>query len=736
MQFFTNPDPWGLKSFVQYAKFLKNVHSEQSAKLLAKNQHECDLLEDIRSFTHKKAAIEKSYAEALLKISSAYLNKKIPNIPDIKTDAADDRWNMWNVWRTVLEENEKLARARLAACEVFQTQIADEAKSLKHNKVAIAKKSVDNLCIVQKELQPASRTSTRRRSLHGARGVRQGGRVPVHHGPHRAAHLPRHAEQLRHHTRPAQQLTREYNIQCCCLYYPVLKQHIQYEFEPCDHDQVDRITVDHAAAQTLTKEAKRWAQRIAREISTFKESGRKLQALVQLRDSGQRTDPNDPNGPDLETKIEELKQTMRRAETAKMKAEARIECLRRGGVNVDEFLQEVESLSVQDLPRSASSLSMHTDHSGNADGQPSSDSFYDSDQDGAGSDLTTVERPGGQQRVDSAQSHHRREQREDEDSGGDERRRLDSAEVDALLEQEKQRIDEITAGWDDPTSADWGHDDSSAAEVAEVHAPADGGGQSAGDTAESQHQNIYKCTALYSYTAQNPDELSIVESEQLEVVGEGDGDGWLRARNYRGEEGYVPQNYLDVEREPEPQGQDGFGAGDGGLGGGLVTHPTGLTQQISFSSVDYTIDDHDAVGRSSARAAGVGAAAATKTSDRAGAAAAKTVTAAAASAQSRAAAGEKDAAARRAAVLHGHVRLREDERGGAELHGGRRHTDSEEGGRGRGRRLVGGRAQRRARRLPVHPRRGLHRRRHSPVRRRASSVEKNLYLVFFVYFSI
>ena len=40
----------------------------------------------------------------------------------------------------------------------------------------------------------------------------------------------------------------------------------------------------------------------------------------------------------------------------------------------------------------------------------------------------------------------------------------------------------------------------------------------------------------------------MVESEQLEVVGEGDGDGWLRARNYRGEEGFVPQNYLDVDR--------------------------------------------------------------------------------------------------------------------------------------------------------------------------------------------
>lgn len=47
---------------------------------------------------------------------------------------------MWNVWRTVLEENEKLARARLAAVEIFQTQIAEEAKSLKMHKTQIAKK--------------------------------------------------------------------------------------------------------------------------------------------------------------------------------------------------------------------------------------------------------------------------------------------------------------------------------------------------------------------------------------------------------------------------------------------------------------------------------------------------------------------------------------------------------------------------------------------------------------------
>ncbi|XP_020279725.1 F-BAR and double SH3 domains protein 2 [Pseudomyrmex gracilis] len=624
-----------------YAKFLKNVHAEQAAKLQAKNQHECDLLEDIRNFTIKKSAIEKSYSEALLKISSAYLNKKIPNIPDLKVDGAEEKWNMWNVWRTVLEENEKLARARLAAVEVFQQQIADDAKFLRIHKLQISKKAIDQLLIVQKELQTCVQDVDKTKKFyfdeeHSAHDVRDkakdieeklkkkkgsffqsitslqknsakvsskrdaleekstGARndyllslaaANAHQNRYFVVDLQstmqyleqgvydKVAEYLTLMGRTelltcvatqnsfgkirdqAQQLTREYNIQCCCLYYPVLKQHIQYDFEPCDSDPVDRITADHSAASMLGKEARRWSTRIAREISSVRENNRKLQVLQQLKEAGQKTDPNDPNGPDLDTKMDELKHAIRRAETAKLKAEARIECLRNGGVNVDEFLQEAETLSVQDMPRSASSLSVRTDASGAAE-HPSSDSFYDSDGDG-GSDLTTVERPGKTAL-----------QQEDE---VEERQRHDSSEVDALLEQEKQRIEELTAGWDDPTSVDWDNEEKDEHEV--IH-----------ETPEMpSSQPIYKCTALYSYTAQNPDELSIVESEQLDVVGEGDGDGWLRARNYRGEEGFVPQNYLDVEREPEI------------TTGGLSSQGPSLVQQISFSSVDYTIDDHDAV---------------------------------------------------------------------------------------------------------------------------------------------
>nr|XP_013189369.1 unnamed protein product [Amyelois transitella] len=620
------------KVLSNYTKFLKNLHTEQIAKLHAKNQHECDLLEDLRTYTIKRSAIEKSYSEALLKISSAYLNKKIPNIPDIKVDGAEEKWNMWNVWRTVLEENEKLARARLAAVEVFQQQIADEAKILRQHKINVAKKCTDSLAQAHKELQLTVVDVDKTKKLyfdeeHTAHDVRDKAKdieeklkkkkgsffQSITSLQKNSAKVSSRRDQLEekstgarndyllsiaaanaHQNRyflvelqscmqnmessvyekvsefltlmgrtelltcsatqhsfgkirdQAQQLTRDYNLQCVYLYYPVLKQHIQYEFEPCDNDPVDTVTIEHdSVALTLAQEARRWATRVVRETALVRDATRKLHMYQAMRDAGQKVDPNDPNGPELEVRMDDLRANIRRSETSKAKYEARLDCLRVSGAPVDEWLKEVDLLAVQDtLPRSSSLLSVRTDASGAAD-QPSSDSFYDSDNtEGEAATTSAVAGTSGHQRTTSGSQH---EDDHDED-------------VDAVLEEERMRIEQLTVGWDDPTQVNWGEPE------AETSAP---------ETTEPPAAPLYKCTALYSYTAQNPDELSIIENEQLEVVGEGDGDGWLRARNYRGEEGYVPHNYLDVDREQ-------------------TSSAPGLVSQISFSSVDYTVEGEDA----------------------------------------------------------------------------------------------------------------------------------------------
>lgn len=358
---------------------------------------------------------------------------------------------MWSVWRTVLEENEKLARARLAAIEVFQQQIADEAKILREYKIHVSKKCVNQLSNIQKEVQTSVLDVDKNKKSyfdeeHCAHDVRDKARdieeklkkkkgsffQSITSLQKNSARVTSRKEQMEekssgarndyilslatanaHQNRyftvdlqtamatmenyvyervadyltlmgrtelltcsatqhsfgkirdQAQQLTREYNLQCCYLFYPVLKQHIQYEFEPCDEDNVRKIKIEHeSAAASLSQQAKSIAARIVRHNNIIRDSGRKLALCSAMRGAGQKIDPNDQNGPDLETKIEEFREQIRKAETEKVKAEACLECLRAGGINVDEWIQEAETLVAHEITRSASSLSMRTDLSG------------------------------------------------------------------------------------------------------------------------------------------------------------------------------------------------------------------------------------------------------------------------------------------------------------------------------------------------------------------------------------
>lgn len=368
---------------------------------------------------------------------------------------------MWSVWTTVLEENEKLARARLAAVEVFQQQIADEAKVLRAYKLAISKRCVESLANVQRDLQASVQDVDKNKKSyfdeeHCAHDVRDKARdieeklkkkkgsffQSITSLQKNSARVTSRKEQLEekssgarndyifslaaansHQNRyfttdlqvtmqtmeynvydriadflaligrtelltcsatqnsfgkirdQANQLTREYNLQCTYLFYPVLKQHIQYEFEPCDNDPTRKITADHETVlQTLNHEGKRWAGRVARENHSIRENTRRVAAYQALRDAGHRSDPNDQNGPDLDTKIEELTEQIRKSEIIKLKAEAKLECLKQGGISIEEWIQEAETLSVQEIPRSSSEASLRTDGE-----NPSSDSFYDSD---------------------------------------------------------------------------------------------------------------------------------------------------------------------------------------------------------------------------------------------------------------------------------------------------------------------------------------------------------------------
>uniref|UniRef100_A0A672IFB3 Cdc42-interacting protein 4 homolog n=1 Tax=Salarias fasciatus TaxID=181472 RepID=A0A672IFB3_SALFA len=57
---------------------------------------------------------------------------------------------------------------------------------------------------------------------------------------------------------------------------------------------------------------------------------------------------------------------------------------------------------------------------------------------------------------------------------------------------------------------------------------------------------IGQCTALYTFEGNSEGTISITEGEQLSVMEEDKGDGWMRVLKASGEEGYIPSSYVKL----------------------------------------------------------------------------------------------------------------------------------------------------------------------------------------------
>lgn len=114
---------------VKVTQELKNTHTEQLGRLHLKHQTECDLLEDVRTYSLKKATLERDYAQALQKLASQYLKRDWPGIkPD---DQRTDYRNVYGVWRAYLEGTVQVTQSRLNVCDNYKNEISDPAKTLR-----------------------------------------------------------------------------------------------------------------------------------------------------------------------------------------------------------------------------------------------------------------------------------------------------------------------------------------------------------------------------------------------------------------------------------------------------------------------------------------------------------------------------------------------------------------------------------------------------------------------------
>ncbi|XP_065514233.1 F-BAR and double SH3 domains protein 2 [Caloenas nicobarica] len=518
---------------VKVTQELKNIQVEQMTKLQAKHQAECELLEDIRAFSQKRAAIEREYAQSIQKLASQYLKK---DWLGIKADERSDYRSMYSVWKSLLEGTMQVAQSRLNICENYKNLISEPARTVRCFKEQQLKKCVDQLTRIQAELQEtvkdlakgkkkyfeteqmaqavrekadieaksklslfqsrislqkasvklkARRSECNSKAIHArndylltlaAANAHQDryyqtdlvnivkaldGNVYDHLKDYLMAFSRTELEtcQAVQNTfqfllETSSRVVRDYNLQLFLQENSVFHKPQPFQFQPSDSDTSRQLESETGTTEehSLNKEARKWATRVAREHKNIIHSQRTLEEL-------------ECHGPvmseqtraELEQKIDEARESIRKAEIIKLKAEARLELLKQIGVSVDTWLKSAMNQVMEELEN---------------------------------------ERWAGLPSVTNNGSAH-------------------MINADAEKEEGEEFEDNMDV-FDDSSSSPSG----------------------------TLRNYPLTCKVVYSYKASQPDELTIEEHEVLEVIEDGDMEDWVKARNKAGQVGYVPEKYL------------------------------------------------------------------------------------------------------------------------------------------------------------------------------------------------
>lgn len=517
---------------VKVTQELKNIQVEQMTKLQAKHQAECDLLEDMRTFSQKKAAIEREYAQGIQKLASQYLKR---DWPGIKADDRNDYRSMYPVWKSFLEGTMQVAQSRINICENYKNFISEPARTMRSLKEQQLKRCVDQLTKIQTELQEtvkdlakgkkkyfeteqmahavrekadieaksklslfqsrislqkasvklkARRSECNSKAIHArndylltlaAANAHQDryyqtdlvnimkaldGNVYDHLKDYLIAFSRTELEicQAVQNTfqfllETSSKVVRDYNLQLFLQENAVFHKPQPFQFQPCDSDTSRQLESETGTTEehSLNKEARKWATRVAREHKNIVHQQR---VLDDLECHGVAV--SEQSRAELEQKIDEARENIRKAEIIKLKAEARLDLLKQIGVSVDTWLksamnQVMEELENERWARLPAVTNNGTLHSLNAD-----------------------------------------------------------------TEREEEEFEDNMDVFDDSSSSPSG----------------------------TLRNYPLTCKVVYSYKASQPDELTIEEHEVLEVIEDGDMEDWVKARNKVGQVGYVPEKYL------------------------------------------------------------------------------------------------------------------------------------------------------------------------------------------------
>jgi hypothetical protein len=187
-------------------------------------------------------------------------------------------------------------------------------------------------------------------------------------------------------------ISRDFEVKCFLRSNPQLVDFERFAFEQYRDDPVNQIIQDHEADVILNKEARKWATRITRENHVIRDKTKALKGLLTVA-SAYTTTPEfaTPDAQlDVEQQIDDNRNALRKAETQKAKAEARLVVLRDAGVDVDQWMKSADIsasrenlLDVVDHGLSGSLLSIETSSevpTGDIDFESSPEGSFDEKQ--------------------------------------------------------------------------------------------------------------------------------------------------------------------------------------------------------------------------------------------------------------------------------------------------------------------------------------------------------------------
>uniref|UniRef100_A0A8C2I941 FCH and double SH3 domains 2 n=1 Tax=Cyprinus carpio TaxID=7962 RepID=A0A8C2I941_CYPCA len=354
--------------------------------------------------------------QALQKLANQYLKRDWPGIkPD---DQRTDYRNVYGVWRAYLEGTVQVTQSRLNVCENYKSEISDPAKTLRLYKEQQLKKCIEQLGRIQAELQDSVKDLAKSKKKYFeleqmAQAVREKAdiesksklglfqsRISLQKASvklkakrtdcnSKATHARNEylltlAAANAHHDRYYQtdlancikglegnvyDHVKDYLISFCRTEleaFQAVHSTFQFLLEESSRDSFKfKRTSRQLESETgtteehsLNKEARKWATRVAREHKNIIHYKRTLEECETLG-----TPPTEQSRNELEFRIEEIKENIRKAETIKLKAEARLDLLRQVGVSVDTWLKSAMNQVMEELENERwASLPMRLSH--------------------------------------------------------------------------------------------------------------------------------------------------------------------------------------------------------------------------------------------------------------------------------------------------------------------------------------------------------------------------------------